>query len=317
MAMRSCPGKGRGPELSQSPDEGGPPETASELAAEKVSAESIAAFAKRGAAARTEATKRLEADLGKLRDQLKAFKAGTINRRLSAAQMSENRFVLTQVKNRTVVVYPDEESKREQISKVEAAVARLDAAVKLVRDPKGGLASFLALAGPELAPNQVGDIGFLPELEVVQIAGSDEFHTYLGDLRVAVRGYDTAGIAKGSKVPGGVMYVCAVEHYRTVGGATNSVLVIRQFPADLLKTRLSAETGSLVKTAPAVATSETSRTWKDASGKFRVEAKFVGNSLDGKKVKLEKLDGTTIEVAITILSPSDQAFLRTVQPATP
>ena len=208
--MRSCPWK-RAQALEiepQSPEEAGPPETASELAAEKVSAESIAAFAKRGAAARTEATKRLEADLGKLREQLKAFKAGTINKRLSAAQMSENRFVLTQVKNRTVVVYPDEESKREQISKVEAAVARLDAAVKLVRDPQGGLASFLALAGPELARNQVGDIGFLPELEVIQIAGSDEFHTYLGDLRVAVRGYDTAGIAKGSKVPGGVMYVC-------------------------------------------------------------------------------------------------------------
>ena len=52
------------------------------------------------------------------------------------------------------------------------------------------------------------------------------------------------------------------------------------------------------------------RTWKDATGDFSLEAEFVSAS-DGK-VKLEKADGSTIEVAISKLSSGDQAYIESL-----
>jgi S1-C subfamily serine protease len=309
-----------GAALELVPSAGSVPEIAggsSELEPEKVPDEAVAAFARRGEAVRAEVTKRMAADLETLRDQLKTFKTGTVNRRLTAAQLGGKRFAVNRVKNRTLVIYPDEETKREQVAKFEEAVDKLEAIFKQVRDPKEGLATFLVLAGPGLVPNKVGDIGYLRELEVEQIAGADEFHAYVGDLRVAVRGTSTKGIAKGSKVPGGVMYVCAVEHYRTVLGGSNSVLVIRHFPAEVLKARLAAEAAPEVAATSASAPRVSVRTWRDASGKFSVEAKLVGRSADGSKVELEKVDGTAIEIPIAVLSESDQVFLRTAQATLP
>lgn len=50
------------------------------------------------------------------------------------------------------------------------------------------------------------------------------------------------------------------------------------------------------------------RTWKSADGKYTVEAELV--SSDGKKVLLKKEDGEEIEVEISKLSRTDQAFLK-------
>lgn len=52
---------------------------------------------------------------------------------------------------------------------------------------------------------------------------------------------------------------------------------------------------------------ETPRTWKDASGRFRVEASFVAHE-DGV-VQLRKTDGTTISVPWEKLSSSDRRFV--------
>ena len=49
------------------------------------------------------------------------------------------------------------------------------------------------------------------------------------------------------------------------------------------------------------------RTWSDATGKFRVEARFVG--LDAGKVILQKADGNRIAVPLERLSPADRQFV--------
>ena len=51
------------------------------------------------------------------------------------------------------------------------------------------------------------------------------------------------------------------------------------------------------------------RTWSDASGKFKVEAKL--DSVNGNAVKLVKKDGTTVEVPLDKLSEEDKSFVRT------
>lgn len=52
---------------------------------------------------------------------------------------------------------------------------------------------------------------------------------------------------------------------------------------------------------------ETFRVWKDKSGKFKIEAQFVDS--DGARVKLQKKDGTTVEVPIEKLCDEDREFL--------
>lgn len=51
-----------------------------------------------------------------------------------------------------------------------------------------------------------------------------------------------------------------------------------------------------------------SRTWKDATGAFSLDAELV--EVSGGKVKLKKSDGTVVEVAISRLSAADQQFLK-------
>jgi hypothetical protein len=50
------------------------------------------------------------------------------------------------------------------------------------------------------------------------------------------------------------------------------------------------------------------RTWTDSSGKFQLQAEYVG--LEGEKVRLRKSDGTVIAVPLERLSTADQQFIR-------
>ncbi|QDU58904.1 SHD1 domain-containing protein [Aeoliella mucimassa] len=50
-----------------------------------------------------------------------------------------------------------------------------------------------------------------------------------------------------------------------------------------------------------------SRTWKDQSGRFSIEASYGG--MNGDKVVLQKVDGSTIEVPLDKLSDADQDFV--------
>jgi hypothetical protein len=49
------------------------------------------------------------------------------------------------------------------------------------------------------------------------------------------------------------------------------------------------------------------RTWSDASGKFKIQGKFVSN--DKGKITLEKPDGTEMEIELKKLSTADQKYV--------
>ena len=53
------------------------------------------------------------------------------------------------------------------------------------------------------------------------------------------------------------------------------------------------------------------RTWTDRSGKFSIEAEFVG-AKDGK-VRLRKDDGAKVSISLKKLSEADRKFVRRMQ----
>jgi WD40 repeat protein len=57
------------------------------------------------------------------------------------------------------------------------------------------------------------------------------------------------------------------------------------------------------------------RTWSDASGKFKIQAKFVSN--DNGKVTLEKSDGTEMEIDLKKLSAADQKYIADLAKSAP
>ncbi|MBA4032051.1 MAG: hypothetical protein C0478_14335 [Planctomyces sp.] len=56
--------------------------------------------------------------------------------------------------------------------------------------------------------------------------------------------------------------------------------------------------------SPAVLVAQESRTWIDATGKFKIQAKFV--SLEGSKVTLLQTSGEELEIELSKLSPGDR-----------
>jgi dienelactone hydrolase len=63
------------------------------------------------------------------------------------------------------------------------------------------------------------------------------------------------------------------------------------------------------KPKPATTTDEDFRTWTDATGSHKTEAKYVG--MDDKNVKLERRDGIVVHVPLEKLSEADQRYAKT------
>lgn len=64
--------------------------------------------------------------------------------------------------------------------------------------------------------------------------------------------------------------------------------------------------------APPVDVPAVMRTWTDATGRFKLDAKLVG--LEGRDVKLERPDGKIVTMRLDQLSPADQAIVRAKYP---
>ncbi len=76
------------------------------------------------------------------------------------------------------------------------------------------------------------------------------------------------------------------------------------------KFTLTGLIAGLILTGPlfmATVPAQDARTWKDATGKFEIQATFV--KLDGENVILKKADGKTIKVPLEKLSPIDQGYV--------
>jgi hypothetical protein len=81
----------------------------------------------------------------------------------------------------------------------------------------------------------------------------------------------------------------------------------RPYPRRMLRLAVEAATVSK-KDVPSSTSGTRHRTWTDATGKFKTQARFV--ALRGGTVVLEKDDGATLEIELERLSPADQQYAR-------
>jgi len=64
-----------------------------------------------------------------------------------------------------------------------------------------------------------------------------------------------------------------------------------------------------------VATGQESRTWSDSTGKFKIEGKLLG--VEGGKARLERSNGSVVQIPVTKLSAADQKYIKELDEANP
>lgn len=147
---------------------------------------------------------------------------------------------------------------------------------------------------------------------VADIVGPTDAILFLNqDVSLWLTGYQTKDLVDGQAVRlvGPAEFV-GTKSYETVDGGTATVRVVRlvtaERQAELDAARLPpAAAPDEVRSAPPV--QDQWRTWKDASGKFSVDAKWRG--MAGGVVRLERRDGTILSVPMDRLSGSDRAWV--------
>jgi hypothetical protein len=310
---------------------------------EDVPVASIDSYINNGKGGRTAAVADLRKNFKEAREKLQGYKTGQISDLAFQAKAEANAdYVVNRIKGQLYYLFPDADTKDKAVKSQQKLCQTAEDLLKKVEDPKAGLLNYLSKAGPELNLNAVGEVGCVPEIEVGQVIGDDEFLALVNSRPIAVRGIKTASIANGAKLDGRVMYVSGNQTFPTKSGSIHTVFVLRELPLDLLAKRLNLgdssaksesasataksqpaaksttpQTTSAVTTAstkgaetkPAPATKEAEyRTWTDKSGKFKIEAKLLAKTAD--KVILERRDGEAITVPSASLSQADLDFLK-------
>lgn len=308
------------------------PKAAGEIAPDKVSAEVLDRFINQGRDQLPSGIAVARKHGKQLQEQLRAMKAGRIGAKAKEGAEKGFDYFVVHIKGKDHYQFPDRDAMRRTISKHAAIVHRYETGLEKLEDPKVGLYLFLAeLGGPQLALNSVGEIGWLRNAVVNQVVAGNAVHAYVGETRIEVRG--VSGLANESEIAPMLAYVCAIRTYETRVGE-NTVLVVREFPKQLLMTKLGVSPAELIATSkPEVAakprltaqpqsTAERGlpnltskdpslRRWKDRSGKFDVEAVFVAQ--DETVAILKTPAGKMMTVPKSKLSAEDRDFLRTLQ----
>ena len=176
----------------------------------------------------------------------------------------------------------------------------------------------------------VGDFAPGAVAEVVWLRGSFTMETIRDSPQtvarlVLLRGADTTKLTEDSPPPFGWYPITGTYQYKSAGGGTRTVFVAdaEKAEADRLAAqkrrdeeehakaeaarRADAERKAIEKAEKerkAAAEKARWRTWSDKTGKFKLEAQFLGLADD--EVVLKKRDGNTIRVALKKLSTDDQ-----------
>ncbi len=297
-----------------------------EIKPEQIPSGAFEAFVNRGEEVRSVVVNKLKKKVRAERSMLKLMKSGKTDKRLYNAGKD---YGIRRVKGKDQLIFADTATKRRVVDRQRAVLKESQEMLNKVQDDELGLFYFLSEAGPPLQPTSVGAVGHVRTLQVGQIVGAQEFHTMLGKARVAVRGKATQFLAHGSKIPLGLMYISGTETYKTTGGQTNVILVLRELPAEQLKAHLGIEddgTESSTDTAKSDGDSEDDaageregdgseesyamREWNDKAGKHSVEARLI--EVKNGKVRLKKRSGKTASVSISKLSKKDLEYLREI-----
>lgn len=189
-------------------------------------------------------------------------------------------------------------------------------------------------APPLLISNlmKIGDFGYLPD-HVVEFDGANNSwqfkvqqvvdernmlvrvarrdHTYLnareaGSYLIWIVG-KYSGVVDGQAVTfNEVFRVTGTKQYATAIGGSKTVFMLERFDIAPIVERLQAEATANGPARKQEAQPEF-REWSDATGQFKLTARLI--SVADGKAKLEKKDGSVVNVPVDKLNESDQKFL--------
>lgn len=155
------------------------------------------------------------------------------------------------------------------------------------------------------------------QFEVLQVIGPEDVVLTLGNPNVPniwLAGHSTEDLVDGANVRLlGLVEVDGTKTHTTPTKGSKTIRVVRLVSKEKLAEMEAkaaageAEAERKRKEAEAAKEAKSWRTWTTADGKFTVEAKLV--SIGFGKARLEKRDGTTVDVKPDVLSPEDQDFI--------
>jgi hypothetical protein len=154
-------------------------------------------------------------------------------------------------------------------------------------DSDAALSALLCEAGPLVDTRRRESIGFLEDAVVLHAYSDHEVVVRYGRTTYLMWTSSTVGLSLGEELHAMPVFVAGTETIVIPGLTSVSVTVLQEVDKD-----------EIVK---AVLRSKEYLTWRDASGKYSIEAYLIEN--DGIKVHLGKRDGSTVRVPIVKLHP--------------
>lgn len=178
-----------------------------------------------------------------------------------------------------------------------------------IQKQKQEIYEYKTFALPTIGPNYTENRWGIPETEVVeilQVVNSDSLLAFFlpefrGRELALLRGFSTEGLADGRRlkmaepiVPDGTY------NYEAVSGAGRTVTAYRLMT--------ESEINALIKHKESLSCDACVRNWVSSDGKHTTTATLV--SFDLLRVKLQKEDGTVVELELPKLSKEDQRYVK-------
>jgi S1-C subfamily serine protease len=263
----------------------------------------IVEYAERGLESFDDMAKQIRREVTSQTDLLKMMKQGRIDISLGnrvAREVATGKFLFGSEGQKNTIITRQEERVRD-LTRVRDSIGK--------QKTKDSLFSLLWHAGPRLDTRRKGNVGFMSEGIVIIALGEHDVVVDIAGVDCLMWVKDTTGLDSGQPVTPTPVYVVGTQTVNA--GATrrtvtvlNSVLEteLRKAVESMSDSKFSGGSSKVAETDAAT------RTWKDNSGKFEIEATLVTS--DAKQVVLKKTDGSIITVPIDKLSDSDQRFLK-------
>jgi S1-C subfamily serine protease len=189
--------------------------------------------------------------------------------------------------------------KRARIAEQQSYVSKLEEVKALLKPDANDDAVFALLmhGGPYLDPRDAKKIGFMNEAVVLEAFNEHDLIVVYNDALYLLWVKSTVGLSQGQTVTPAPVFVAGTETMLSSRG-TRSVTVLNTVTETELRDAMFGKVDPALREL---------RTWKDATGSFSIEAKFV--KFAGNDVVLEDKTGKVMNVPVAKLSAEDRQLL--------
>ena len=174
------------------------------------------------------------------------------------------------------------------------------------REPtQEALLSLLWKSGPEVDPRERGSVGFLSDARVIIAATEHDVIVDYDGSPYIMWVKDSSGLSTGQELDPLPVYVVGAKTIRVPGRGSIAVTILSSVLRTELEKAIFPDRNGLGSTGEAITES---RTWRDKTGKFSVQASLIRKESD--QVVLKTSSGEEIKVPLSKLSASDVQYLR-------